>query len=291
MREGPRQLESTYSTPKLKPSQARSDSELDDYVNVEGHLSALDDVEDEDERRRRRARIITRCLPLADHIAYRFVGRGEPSDDLIQVARLGLVKTIDRYDHRKGRFLAFAVPTILGELRRYFRDNTWGMRVPRRMKETQRQVRDAIDAMSQRLGRAPTPRELAAELDIELEDVVQGMNTSAYRPLSLDATIPGGESAGQTVGATQGTEDPRFDTIEDLITLSELVSELSAREKVILKMRFGECSTQTEIARALGISQVHVSRLLGTTLDRLRRRFYTDTPGVAAVLMSLPLAG
>lgn len=276
----PRTIANTDTiSPTITKEPTSGDPESNDYVNVEEHFFELDEAKSEDERRRCRAQIITRCVPLADHIAYRYVGRGEPSEDLIQVARLGLVKSVDRYEPRRGRFLAFAIPTILGEVRRHFRDNTWGMRVPRKMKETQRRVRDAIDAMSQRLGRAPSARELAAELDLAPEDVAQTMEMNyAYRPVSLDAAVPGGDTAGQTLGATQGAEDPRFNTIEDMIAVSGLITELSLREKTILRMRFCENSTQSEIARALGISQVHVSRLLGSTLERLRTGLLTDAP-------------
>lgn len=264
----------------------------DDYAEIEQHFYRLMAVDDEDERRRCRAWIIAKCLPLADHIAYRFVGRGEPSDDLIQVARLGLVKTVDRYNPDKGRFLAFAVPTIIGEVRRHFRDNTWGMRVPRRIKDTHLRVRNAIDPMSQRLGRAPTVAELAAELDLACDDIAQSAEAAyAYRPLSLDTTLPGSDQAEQTLGAMQGAEDPRYDTIEDVVTVADLIPELSDREQAILRMRFCDCLTQTEIAKALGISQVHVSRLLSTTLDRLRRRLWSDAPSVLPVLMALPLVG
>lgn len=267
-----------------------TEPDLYDYVHVEEHFRQLMAADDEEERRRCRAEIITRCLPLADHIAYRFVGRGEPGEDLIQVARLGLVKTVDRYQPDKGKFLAFAVPTIFGEVRRHFRDNTWGMRVPRKLKETHLRVRDAIDPMSQRLGRAPTARELAAELDVDCEDIAQSADaTFAYRPLSLDATPPGRDTSDQTLGAIQGAEDPHYNTIEDVLALAGLVAELSDREQAILRMRFGACLTQTQIANALGISQVHVSRLLSATLDRLRTRLWSDMPCVLPVLTAMPV--
>jgi RNA polymerase sigma-B factor len=275
-------IETQYATETLPP---------DDYIKVEENFSQLMAIEDRDERRRCRAHIIIKCLPLADHIAYRFVGRGEPSDDLVQTARLGLVKTVDRYQPDKGRFLAFAVPTILGEVRRHFRDNTGSVRVPRKLKDTHRRVRDAIDPLSQRLGRAPTARELAAELGVEYEEVAESMETAyAYRPLSLDAAIPGDEGSGHTLGTKQGAEDQRYNTIEDVIAVSELTTELSNRERAILKMRFCDCLTQTEIARILGISQVHVSRLLSMTLDRLRTRLLSDAPTVISVLVSIPIA-
>jgi RNA polymerase sigma-B factor len=269
-----------------------ADPDLGDYIHVEGQFFELISIEDADVRRRCRAQIITRCLPLADHIAYRFVGRGEPSDDLIQVARLGLIKAIDRYDPDRGKFLSFAVPTIIGEVRRHFRDNTWGMRVPRRQKENHLRVRDAIDPMSQRLGRAPTARELADELDMDREDIVQSVEAAhAYRPLSLDATTHGHDVSDQTLGEMQGAEDPHYNTIEDVLTLADLVTELSDRERAILRLRFGECLTQSEIAKTMHISQVHVSRLLSGTLDRLRRRFWSDAPTLLPILMALPVAG
>ncbi len=257
----------------------------DDYADIEIQFQELLRLEDAEERCRRRAQIITRCLPLADHIAYRFVGRGEPDDDLIQVARLGLVKAVDRYDPRKGRFLGFAVPTIIGEVRRHFRDNTWGMRVPRRMKETRLRAREALDSMAQRLGRTPTARELAVELGVDYEEVVQSAEAAyAYRPLSLDATTPGSDTTDRTLGAMQGADDPHYDTIEDVMALTDAIPELSHREQAILRMRFCECRTQSEIGRALGISQVHVSRLLSTALERLRGRLWSDMSAVLPVL-------
>jgi RNA polymerase sigma-B factor len=225
---------------------------------------------------RKRSDIITRCLPLADHIAYRFVGRGEPGDDLIQVARLGLVKAVDRYDPGKGRFLAFAVPTIFGEVRRYFRDNTWGMRVPRRIKDTHLRVRAVIEPMSQALGRAPTASELAFELGVDFDQVAQSLDAAyAYRPLSLDAAMPG-TSGDTTTLSRQGAEDPRYSTVEDILAVDGLLAQVTEQEREILQMRFCDCMTQTQIAQRLGKSQVHVSRMLASTLERLRRRMRAD---------------
>ncbi|MCV7153356.1 SigB/SigF/SigG family RNA polymerase sigma factor [Mycolicibacterium pyrenivorans] len=236
------------------------------------------------ERRRWRQRIITECLPLADHIAYRYVGRGEPSDDLIQVARIGLVKSVDRYEPTKGRFMAYAVPTIRGEVRRHFRDGTWSMRVPRKVQETQLRMRHAVETLSQRLNRPPTYSEVARELGIGDDDVAQSDSAHwAYRPLSLDAPRPvanGSEPAG--IGATQGAEDPGYETVEDSIVLREVVAELDPRRRAILGMRFFDGLTQREIALRLNVSQVQVSRLLDDTLSRLRRRMSADTPSPTA---------
>lgn len=250
----------------------------EDYAEIEQLLTALGGVPRETTQfERKRGEIIVRCLPLADHIAYRFVGRGEPSDDLIQVARLGLVKAVDRYDPDKGRFLAFAVPTIFGEVRRYFRDSAWGMRVPRRIKDTHLRVRTVIEPMSQRLGRAPTASELAVELGVGLDEVAQSLDAAyAFRPLSLDATVPGTQGDATTM-SRQGAEDPQYSFVEDCVALEDLLMKVSEQEREILRMRFCECMTQTQIAQRLGKSQVHVSRQLAATLERLRRRLSTDT--------------
>ncbi|RAV13192.1 B/F/G family RNA polymerase sigma-70 factor [Mycolicibacterium sp. GF69] len=243
----------------------------DDYHDVRrlcGQLHRTDEVAQRDSLR---SRIITRCLPLADHIAHRFVGRGEPADDLTQVARLGLIKAVDRYDPEKGPFLGYAVPTIMGEVRRHFRDHAWVVYVPRKIKDARQRMQAAIGPLAQRLGRAPTATDLAAELGLDRDEVVRLADaTYAYQPSSLDAPAPGGEKA-ETVVARQGAEDPRYASIEDGLTVAELVSTLTERERLILRLRFCENLPQSQIGRALGLSQVHVSRLLAATLERLRQ--------------------
>jgi RNA polymerase sigma-B factor len=244
----------------------------DDYTEVEDLFTRLAEAVDDAERRRWRCQIIIKCLPLADHIAHRYVGRGEPGEDLIQIARLALVQVVDRYRPGSGTFLPFAIPTIMGEVRRHFRDNGWMVHVPRPLKETHRRMRASIDPLSQRLGRAPTAGELAVELGLAREDIAQCIGIAyAYRPCSLDAALPG---AARTALASHGAEDPRYDCIEDELTIAELVSRLSERERELLRMRFCEGLSQTQIARRLGVSQVHVSRRLAATLDRLRRLFW-----------------
>lgn len=260
-----------------------------DWTDIEEQLLVMAECGDPGERRRRRQHIITDCLGLADHIAYRFVGRGEPSDDLIQVARVGLVKSVDRYVPGKGRFIAFAVATIRGEVRRHFRDSTWSMRVPRRVQETQLRMRHAVEELSQRLSRTPTNPEVAQALGVDDDDVSQSrMAHWAYEPLSLDA--PRGESqrGGETrIGDSLGADDPGFDSVEDLIVLREVIAELDPRRRAILGMRFFDCLTQREIALRLDISQVQVSRLLDSTLARLRQRMYIDVPAIACVFASV----
>ena len=248
-----------------------------DYAEAENLLVAIADVpRTSAEFALKRSQAITKCLPLADHIAYRFVGRGEPSEDLIQVARLGLVNAVDRYRPDKGRFLAFAVPTILGEVRRHFRDNAWGMRVPRKLKETHLRLRAAIDPMSQRLGRAPTASELATELGLDTEEVAQSLDAAyAFRPMSLDAAVRGSQGEA-TAMSLQGADDPRYTTVEDCVTVAHLLTHMSEQDREILRMRFCDCMTQTQIAQRLGKSQVHVSRLLASTLERLRSRYWAD---------------
>lgn len=256
-----------------------------DWTNIEDQLLSMAECGDAAERRRRREHIITECLPLADHIAYRFAGRGEPSDDLIQVARIGLVKSVDRYVPGKGRFMAFAVPTIRGEVRRHFRDATWSMRVPRKVQETQLRMRSTVEELSQRLNRPPTDPEIARELGVDEDEVSQSQSAHwAYRPVSLDAPRGDFQEGGTSIGESQGVDDPGFDSIEDLIVLREVIAELDPRRRAILGMRFFDCLTQREIALRLNISQVQVSRLLDGTLTRLRQRLYVDVPVVVCLL-------
>ena len=213
---------------------------------------------------------------MADHIAYRFAGRGESADDLTQVARLGLIKAIDRYNPDKGPFLSYAVPTIMGAVRRHFRDHAWSIHVPRKIKNTHQRARAAIDPLAQRLGRAPTASELAAELSVDRDDLVRSLDAGhAYRPLSLDAPIPGSQAT-EPFAARHGAEDPRYGTVEDALTVAELVGRLTERERLIVRLRFCEDLPQSQIGERLGVSQVQVSRLLAATVNRLRQYFWED---------------
>ncbi|MFE5285710.1 RNA polymerase sigma factor SigF [Nocardia sp. NPDC056611] len=220
-----------------------------------------------------RSQLINRCIPLADHIARKFSGRGEPFDDLTQVARVGLVHAVDRFDISRGsNFLSFAVPTIMGEVRRYFRDNTWAMRVPRRVKETHLRIGSAIDALSQQLGRSPTAKEIAAALDIDADEVTQAVIAgNAYQPSSIDAVSVGRDTEASLLD-TLGEEESQFDRVEEYVAIRPLLAGLPERERRILTMRFFESMTQTQIAQQMGISQMHVSRILSKTLARLREQ-------------------
>ncbi|MEW2481235.1 RNA polymerase sigma factor SigF [Mycobacterium sp. NPDC051198] len=227
--------------------------------------------EDSPARERQRERIVARCLPLADHIARRFDGRGEPREDLVQVARVGLVNAVNRFDVEAGSdFVSFAVPTIMGEVRRHFRDNSWSVKVPRRLKELHLRLGSATAELSQRLGRAPTASELAAELDMDREEVIEGLVAgSSYNTLSIDSGGGGDEDAPAIVD-TLGDLDDGLDQIDNRETLRPLLAQLPERERTVLLLRFFESMTQTQIAERVGVSQMHVSRLLAKSLARLR---------------------
>jgi RNA polymerase sigma-B factor len=219
---------------------------------------------------RQRDRIVERCLPLADHIARRFDGRGEPRDDLVQVARVGLVNAVIRFDVETGSdFVSFAVPTIMGEVRRHFRDNSWSVKVPRRLKELHLRLGGATAELSQRLGRAPTPSELAAELDMDRAEIVEGLVAgSSYNTLSIDSG--GGSEDAPALADTLGDVDLALDQIENREALRPLLESLPDRERAVVVLRFFESMTQTQIAERIGVSQMHVSRLLARALGRLR---------------------
>lgn len=226
--------------------------------------------------RRQREVIIQRCLPLADHIARRFRSRGEPFEDLVQVARLGLVNAVNRYDVDNGaEFIAFAVPTIMGEVRRHFRDHGWSVNVPRRLKELNAQLKRSREQLSHQLGRAPTASEIAANLGIDRDEVVQGqIASSAYKTLSSDAPMGGGDHLDdfRSLTTTLGDIDANLEKVLDVATVRPLLSALPEREQTVLRLRFFENMTQTQIAAQLGISQMHVSRLLARSLNGLRRQ-------------------
>ena len=225
---------------------------------------------DSPEFRRYRDRIVERCLPLADHIARRFDGRGEARDDLVQVARVGLVNAVIRYDVDTGSdFVSFAVPTIMGEVRRHFRDNSWSVKVPRRLKELHLRLGAATAELSQKLGRAPTASELAAELEMDRQEVVEGLVAGrSYNTLSIDSG--GGDEKAPAIVDTLGDIDLSLVQIENREALRPLLAALPDRERAVLLLRFSESLTQTQIAERVGISQMHVSRLLAKSLARLR---------------------
>jgi RNA polymerase sigma-B factor len=223
------------------------------------------------EFQRQRDKIVERCLPLADHIARRFEGRGEPRDDLVQVARVGLVNAVARFDVDAGPdFVSFAVPTIMGEVRRHFRDNSWSVKVPRRLKELHLRLGTATADLSQRLGRAPTASELARELEMDRTEVIEGLLAgNSYNTLSIDSGGSADDDA-RAIVDTLGDVDAGLQRIENREALRPLLDGLPERERTVLVLRFFESMTQTQIAERVGISQMHVSRLLAKSLARLR---------------------
>lgn len=254
----------------------------DSYDNIEPWFEKLAALPAGDPHRTAlRREIIDRCLPLAEHIARKFAGRGETFDDLLQIARLGLVLAVDRYDAERGSsFLSFAVPTVMGEVRRHFRDHTWSLRVPRRLKEVQLRIGPAVESLSHRLGRMPTAREIAAELDVELAEVTQAMVASnAYQTNSIDAVAnDDGENTPLALRDTLGGEEPSYRLLEDAIAVRPLLAALPERERSVLVMRFFENRTQTQIAEQLGVSQMQVSRILTKTLATLRTQALGEDP-------------
>jgi RNA polymerase sigma-B factor len=238
---------------------------------------------DEPRRAALRDRLITGYLPVAQHLARRFVHRGVPLEDLVQVATLGLINAVDRFDPAFGReFLAYAIPTIQGELRRYFRDHSWSMRVPRRLKDLHVSINRVTEELAQGLGRAPRPSEIASRLGISLDEVLEGLEaTASYASQSLDEVLTEGEDKA-TLANLLGTNDTGLELVEIHQTLGPLLETLPARERTILVLRFFENMTQSKIAAQLGISQMHVSRLLTQTLATLRERVLDpelDEPG------------
>lgn len=220
---------------------------------------------------RARAQLIEHHLPLARRLASRYRNSGESTDDLEQVASLGLIKAIDRYRPEAGAFARFAVPTIVGELKRHFRDKGWGMHVPRYLQERVMEVNDAVERLSTELGRSPSPGDIARDTGHGLEEVLEAMHAAgAYSPMSLDSPQPGGDDDEEsTIGQRLGKIDPQYELAEWRPMVGPAVASLPSREQEILRLRFVEDLTQSEIATRIGISQMHVSRLLRRSLEEL----------------------
>jgi RNA polymerase sigma-B factor len=218
-----------------------------------------------------RDELVRRFLPLARKLAWRYNGAREPFDDLLQVACLGLVKAVDRYDLERGTaFSSFAVPTILGELKRYFRDLGWAVHVPRGAQELAVKVEEAQQRLSTRSGRAPTVPELAQYLEIDVADVLDALETArAHHASSLDAPHDDGEGEGGSVVDTFGSEDPELLLVDERVTVGEAARQLSDREREVLRLRFIDDLTQTQIADQVGVSQMQISRILRRAVARL----------------------
>lgn len=209
---------------------------------------------------------------IAIHCARRFARRGEPLEDLVQVAQLGLLKAVERFDPSYGvLFPTFAMPTVLGELRRHFRDHTWPVRVPRRVKELYLELSATVELLGHDLGRPPTIDEIAHEMQCTVEEVLEGLEAgTAYRTASLAPPSDDDDEAPEAV--TIGAADPQLTTAESRMSLHDVLRKLPSRERTVLYLRFFDGCTQSEIARRIGVSQVHVSRIIRTTLGRMREQ-------------------
>ncbi len=240
--------------------------------NAELFLVFRDATATEATRQGAREGLVTLHLPLVEHCARRFRNRGEPFDDLVQVGTIGLIKSIDRFDVGRGvEFSTYATPTIIGEIKRYFRDKGWAIRVPRRLQELRMQIGATTAELTQALGRSPTPRELAETIGCSVEEIIEGIESgNAYSTLSLDATDDSGEDGGASMLELMGLDDDELEHIEIRESIKPLLEALPPREKRILLLRFFRNKTQSEIAEEIGVSQMHVSRLLSRTLDQLR---------------------
>jgi len=215
-----------------------------------------------------REQLVAAHLGLAEYLARRFANRGEALDDLVQVASLGLIKAVDRFDPERGvEFSTYATHTIVGELKRHFRDKGWAIRAPRRIQELYLRLGKVVANLGQQLGRSPTIGELAAEVEVSEEEVLEALEVGqAYRSMSLDAPSDEGEPLATRIGE----EDPSIENAESRATLSPLLAQLPPRGRLILHLRFFDGLTQSEIASRLGISQMHVSRLLARSVSQLR---------------------
>jgi RNA polymerase sigma-B factor len=236
---------------------------------AEGHEDVLFAEFARTRSRRLRNELVERHMGLAAHVARRFGRRGPSDDDLRQVAFLALVKAVDRFEpERNVAFSTFAGRTIEGEIKRHFRDNTWTVSVPRSAKEIHLQLRRTTDELTQTLGRAPTVRQLAERLGVDADVVVEGIAAgSAYATASLDAP-----AVTEGPGAELGAEDPGFGYVADTSVVGELIGRLPGREREIVRLRFYEELTQGEIAERMGMSQMHVSRLLRRSFEQMRRQ-------------------
>lgn len=232
---------------------------------------------------RAREELVERYLPLARRLARRYQRSEEPLEDLMQVASLGLLKAVDRYDaSRETAFSSFAVPTILGELRRHFRDRTWSVRVPRELQELALRVDKTATALASEHGRAPTVSEIAGALETSEEHVLEALQAAgAYRAGSLDAprASTGEEGTSESVGDAIGVEEGGFKHAEERATLGPMFAHITERERLVLTLRFAEDMTQAEIGERIGVSQMQVSRLIRQALARLREGLREDTRG------------
>jgi RNA polymerase sigma-B factor len=222
-----------------------------------------------------RDQLVERFLPLARQLARRYQRASEPLDDLLQVASMGLIKAIDRFDpDRDIAFSSYAVPTILGEIKRHFRDRTWAVRVPRDLQELSLKVDKAVGELSEELRRQPSVGEIGEAVGVDEEDVLEALQAGgAYRAVSFEAPrggSAGGDEDAATIADSIGIDEDGFDRAEERATLARLLSTVSPREREVLRMRFEEDMTQAEIGAVIGVSQMQVSRVIRQALTRLR---------------------
>ena len=236
-----------------------------------------DDAAGDGERALARDDLVHLHLSLVEHCARRFRNRGEPFEDLVQVGTIGLIKAVDRFETDRGvEFSTYATPTVIGEIKRHFRDKGWAIRVPRRLQELRMQIGGATAELTQKLGRSPTPRELAEVIGCSVEEIMEGIESShAYATLSLDATDDSDDGPPAML-ATLGVEDANIEHVEVRESIKPLLEGLGEREKRILLLRFFKNMTQSQIAEEIGVSQMHVSRLLTRTLTQLRTSLEQD---------------
>jgi RNA polymerase sigma-B factor len=259
-------------TAKVTAEVARSERTAGDRARAKALFHEVAAMAEDDPRHKAlRDQLVEMHLPLVEYLARRFRNRGEPLDDLVQVATIGLIKSVDRFDTERGvEFSTYATPTIVGEIKRHFRDKGWAIRVPRRLQELKLSLAKATSELSQKQGRSPTVAELARHLGMTDEEVLEGLESAnAYSTISLEAP-DGGDDDSPAVADTLGVEDESLEGVEYRESLKPLLEQLPVREKKILMLRFFGNMTQSQIAGELGISQMHVSRLLARTLSQLR---------------------
>jgi RNA polymerase sigma-B factor len=245
------------TAPELLPAEQ---TVVDDCLDRLCRMDASDP-----ERVRLRERVVHAQLPLVHHLAQRFRGRGESYDDLVQVGTIGLLKALDRFDPARGAFSTFAVPTIVGEIRRHFRDRGWALRVPRRLQELGRRVAEDRELLTHELGRSPTVEEISRQVDADMDLVVEALELSV-----AFATVPLPTTPEEANHPFLGGLDDALQLVEDRETLRPLLARLPSRERRILALRFGRGLSQSQIAAEIGISQMHVSRLLSRSMTKLR---------------------
>ncbi|MFF7411895.1 RNA polymerase sigma factor SigF [Streptomyces lydicus] len=223
--------------------------------------------------------LIEMNMSMVRYVARRYRNRGDDMEDIVQVGTIGLIKAIDRFDlTREVEFSTFAVPYILGEIKRFFRDTGWAVHVPRRLQELRSELAKAKEQLHIRLDRDPTVRELAAHLNLSEEEVIEGIvAANGYTAGSLDTpTDPDPSDQGRALADVLGEDDPGMETVEDLHTLAPLLRKLDERERQLIELRYGQEMTQSQIGAELGVSQMHVSRLLSRTLSKLRAGMLTE---------------